>query len=144
MLNRSRLLSMTFGRPTMISKNWNTPLPSLIDDEFLSANENYSFQPSNKPSKLGLLTYSSILFTILDDILLLFYADNQTIDMPTDDNRDHRLREMLSSIVELNRRLDDFVSSVPEYLKSPFLVLYESSMPDQSVQIQQQVLYCRY
>jgi hypothetical protein len=66
---------MTFGRPTMISKQWNVQAPAMIDDEYLLM-DGEGFQPTDVPSRMGLFVYSSKLFEILDEILSTFYTED--------------------------------------------------------------------
>ena len=124
----------------MISTTWKVPYPSLIDDEYLSI-RGEGEQPHGIPSRLGLCTWSSKLFLVLDDILLRLYSPNQnSIHVITDS--EFNIREIVSDVIIVSRRLDEFFESIPTYLRMP-------SSPDSSPQqqgsviIQRQVLYCR-
>ncbi|POR34364.1 Uncharacterized protein TPAR_05450 [Tolypocladium paradoxum] len=139
-----RLLSMTFGRPVMISTRWDVPLPSLIDDEFLRL-QGEGTQPRETPSRLGLLAYSSKLFLILDDILSTFYSSHPESNVTEMAEDELRVDKILSDVISLNRRLDNFPNEVPAYLR------YTTAPPDEgpgyaekSVEIQRQILHCRY
>ena len=59
-IHLDRLLSMTFGRPSMIDKQIDVPIPALIDDEFL-AERGIGKQAENVPCRLGLFVSSSPL-----------------------------------------------------------------------------------
>ncbi|EEU48925.1 uncharacterized protein NECHADRAFT_75561 [Fusarium vanettenii 77-13-4] len=137
-----KLLSMTFGRPAMISSSWHVPLPSLIDDEYLSAH-GQGEQPQNRPSRLGLLIWSSKLFLILDEILLSFYAPHPQKTVDTMSENDLNVQKIISDIMVLNRRIEEFFESIPEYLR---LETGSELIPEQqelSVTIQKQILNCR-
>ncbi|KAF4463549.1 fungal trans domain containing protein [Fusarium albosuccineum] len=111
-----KLLSMTFGRPAMISTSWNVPFPSLIDDEYLSL-DGEGTQPQGIPSRLGLLVWSSKLFLILDDILLNFNAPHPSKSVDTMTEKDFSVQQIISDVLTLNRRIDKFSESIPAYLR---------------------------
>lgn len=141
-LTRSRLLSMTFGRPVMISTKWSVPLPSLIDDEHLQT-QGEGVQP-NVPSRLGLLTYSSKLFLILEDILSNFYSSHPDFNVTEVAEDEVHADKILSDVISLNRRLDSFLAEVPAYLRYVGPPMQNmSAYPNQSLEIQRQVLHCR-
>lgn len=124
----------------MISTTWKVPFPSLIDDEYLST-EGEGEQPHGIPSRLGLCIWSSKLFLVLDDVLLRLYSPNQnSIHVITDS--EFNIQDIVSDVIILSRRLDEFFESIPTYLHMPSS---SDSSPHQqgSVVIQQQVLYCR-
>lgn len=124
----------------MISTTWKVPFPSLIDDEYLST-QGEGQQPHGIPSRLGLCVWSSKLFLVLDDVLLRLYSPNQnSIHVITDS--EFNLREIVSDVVVLSRRLDEFFESIPSYLRMPSDP-DSSNQVEGSVAIQQQVLYCR-
>lgn len=135
-----RLLSMTFGRPVMISTKWDVPLPSLIDDEFLREQQGEGSQPPGTPSRLGLLVYSSKLFLILDDILSTFYSSHPEFNVTEMAPDDVRADRILSDVMSINRRLDRFLEDVPTYLRC---TPEQATNPDKSVELQRQVLHCR-
>ena len=124
----------------MISTTWKVPFPSLIDDEYLST-QGEAEQPTGIPSRLGLCIWSSKLFLVLDDILLRLYSPNQnSIHVITDG--EVNVQELVSDVIVLSRRLDEFFESIPGYLRTP-CDPNSSSQQEGSVVIQQQVLYCR-
>ena len=128
---------MTFGRPVMVHEAYTTPLPSMIDDEYLRTDGEGS-QPTNVSSRMGLCVQSCRLFEILADILSSFY----TPKVRTGPQADFNEQQMVSQVMSFSNRLDSFVESIPHYLKP-------ASSPDMPAQpehltLQQQVLYCRY
>lgn len=126
----------------MISTSWHVPLPSLIDDEYLST-DGQGEQPQNKPSRMGLLICSSKLFLILDEILLSFYAPHPQKTVDTMSENDLNVQKIISDIMVLNRRIEEFFESIPEYLR---LETRSELIPEQqelSVTIQKQILNCR-
>ncbi|KAL1953765.1 hypothetical protein VTO42DRAFT_2296 [Malbranchea cinnamomea] len=133
-----KLLAMTFGRPTMVSKSWSVPLPCLVDDEHLEY-EGEGRQPPNKPSRIGLLVCSSRLFEILDEILSAFYSDGFGPGLNASET-EKQARGIASKVLPLNRRLETFIRSVPHYLR----IDSEEAAQDNCTRLQSQVLYCRF
>jgi len=129
---------MTFGRPVMVSKSYSTPVPSLIDDEYLRM-EGDGTQPQNVPSRMGLFVSSCRLFEILSDILSLFYADSQNTPLESE----LCVQQMVLDLLGFNRRLDSFITSIPDYLKTAHSSQVVVSDKDSCINLQQQVLYCR-
>ncbi|PVH74426.1 hypothetical protein DL98DRAFT_429464 [Cadophora sp. DSE1049] len=135
-----RLLAMTFGRPAMITRSWDIPIPLLIDDEFLQIDGD-GHQPSNIPSRMGLFVYSSKLYDILDKILITFYVEPETSKpISTDDS----LQKLLSNVLTFNRQLDGFHNSAPEYLRLPAKVAHSGIHMNSNIQLQAQILNCRF
>ncbi|RSL47701.1 hypothetical protein CEP53_009834 [Fusarium sp. AF-6] len=137
-----KLLSMTFGRPAMISTSWHVPLPSLIDDEYLSA-DGEGEQPQDKPSRMGLLIWSSKLFLILDEILLSFYAPHPQKSVDTMSENDLNVQQIISDVMVLNRRIEEFFDSIPGYLRLQPGSEFTAEQQELSVTIQKQILNCR-
>lgn len=133
---------MTFGRPTMLSTSWDVPVPALIDDEYLN-NATEGFQPAGKPSVMGLFVSSCNLFELLEEILNSFYSGEPFPDLSKQEKASEMAKAFIAPVLQYNRRLDKFIDSVPEYLK---LTEYGDGMKfsNNSVNLQQQVLYCRY
>jgi hypothetical protein len=130
---------MTFGRPAMVNKSYSTPLPSLIDDEYLRIDSDGA-QPKEANSRMGLFVYSCKLFEILDDILSTFYS----VDAASADTvSESRLQDMVSEVLSFNRRLDSFITSLPDYLKTAQSSQVVMSEKNSWKNLQQQVLYCR-
>ena len=113
MADFDRQLAVMFGRPTMISGQSNVPLPQMVDDEYLQEFSE-GCQPSHVHSQMATLVYSSRLFNILRKILETFYFGDDAImrrsDMPSWSYRS------LQSVLQFNNSLDDFLSSLPQYL----------------------------
>ena len=130
---------MTFGRPAMISTNWDVPFPSLIDDEYLRS-EGEGVQPQNLPSCLGLFAWSSRMFIILDDILTTFYTNHRRKNPVAMMGTEASVQEILSEVVTLDRRLDAFLDSIPEYLHFRTTEDRPGSHASLNVIIQQQIL----
>lgn len=129
---------MTFGRPTMVNGSYGTPMPSLIDDEYLCT-DGEGIQPKGVNSRMGLFVYSCRLFEILKDILSSFYA----VDASSEPIGESRLHSMVSEVLNFNRRLDDFITSLPNYLKTAKSSPVNMSERNSCTNLQQQVLYCR-
>ncbi|KAE9376680.1 hypothetical protein N431DRAFT_400970 [Stipitochalara longipes BDJ] len=76
-----RVLSMTFGRPAMISKSLANavPLPAIIEPENFSYQTNLtSLQAGTPTSMMAFFVHSLQLYSIINDILLqLYMADDQ-------------------------------------------------------------------
>jgi Fungal specific transcription factor domain len=141
--NNNRLLAMTFGRPTMLSNSWSVPIPLLIDDEYLSVQEEGN-QPPNVPSRLGLFVSSCKLFEILHEILISFYAgDPGTGDFKQTESNTVA-RDMIADVLRYNRSLAMFKDSIPDYLRTTGSSHIIISEQNSCVNLQQQVLYCRY
>lgn len=133
-----RLLAMTFGRPFMVYSSYNTPIPSLIDDKYLQiAGE--GLQPASVPSHMGLFVYSCKLFEILADTLSTFYTRAPGNDVENGSS----VEEMISNILKLVRRLENFDQTLPCYLKPASNANSSVSDQDGYINLQQQVLYCR-
>jgi hypothetical protein len=129
---------MTFGRPAMLNRSYNTVVPSLIDDVYLRE-EGEGVQPQHMPSRMGLFVFSCRLFEILDDILSSFYAG----DPSTHPISESRLQNMVLEVLSFNRRLDSFFTSTPDYLKTTRSSQVVISERNSYINLQQQVLYCR-
>ncbi|PVH70178.1 hypothetical protein DL98DRAFT_521762 [Cadophora sp. DSE1049] len=137
-----RLLAMTFGRPAMITRSRDTPYPLMIDDDFLQI-EAEGHQPSNLPSRMGLFVYSSILYDILDKILITFYTPETATESPAPTSADDTVQKLLSNILTYNRQLDGFQKSIPEYLRLPARE-DQPHMNASHVQLQARILNCRF
>ncbi|RDW76781.1 transcription factor domain-containing protein [Aspergillus mulundensis] len=116
-----RVISMTFGRPAMISKAsaGSVPLPVTIDEEyFASASGVEVAQPTDQPSIMSFYAKSLELYEILNDILLSLYKP--TPEEPDDVygfsfNKDSSEREL--TIFELDRALTSWTRSLPPHLR---------------------------
>ena len=71
-----RVISMTFGRPAMISKasSGAVPLPAAVDDEYIpSGSSKEVSQPPDRPSMMAFYAKSLELYEIMNDVLLSLY-----------------------------------------------------------------------
>ncbi|KAE8140557.1 fungal-specific transcription factor domain-containing protein [Aspergillus pseudotamarii] len=71
-----RVISMTFGRPAMISKASceSVPLPATVDEEYIpTASGIEATQPADQPSVMAFYAKSLELYEIMNDILLSLY-----------------------------------------------------------------------
>ncbi|KAG6000348.1 hypothetical protein E4U21_005557 [Claviceps maximensis] len=138
-----RLLSMTFGRPTMIHGTNNVPLPLNMDDEYLGV-DTVGTQPVHAPSYLSLFVNSCVLLEILHDVLHFVTtcepgtetAGEETSMSPPPISR------IVAQVLDLNRRLVHFSKTLPG-----FLHMSESELDNfacsNEVGFQKKVLYCR-
>lgn len=128
---------MTFGRPPVISTS-QVPLPALIDDENLKSGEKWS-QPPDSLSYLSLFVFSCRLFDILKQVLDTFYTQDIRAGPDLDKGGD-----MVTSALAFNRSLEDFHDSIPEWLKARVPTEIDRAAKQNSLHLQQQVLYCRF
>ncbi|KAL4920044.1 fungal-specific transcription factor domain-containing protein [Aspergillus aurantiobrunneus] len=117
-----RVVSMTFGRPAMISKAscGSVPLPATIDEEYIaSASGTDIAQPADQPSIMAFYAKSLELYDILNDILLSLYKP-VTEESP-DDIYDFYFSKSTSddeiTIFELDRSLTKWSRSLPAHLR---------------------------
>lgn len=116
----------------MLQDAGNIPIPLSIDDEFLRDDGEEGLQPVDIPSRLGLFVSSCKLFEHLAEILRTFYTANSEPD------------DLVEIVLRLNRRLDNFATSIPDYLQTSEVSPLDVSEKNNCVHLQQQVLYCRY
>lgn len=127
----------------MIGKSWNVPVPSMTDDEYLLDNGEEGVQPEHVPSRMGLFVLSCPLFEILADILAYFYNDDGGNGYPKHLGSESCNKEILTRVLDFNRRLDNLFDSIPGYLQTTKITRTNVDK-NNSVNLQQQVLYCRY
>ncbi|KAL4814443.1 fungal-specific transcription factor domain-containing protein [Aspergillus spinulosporus] len=117
-----RVISMTFGRPAMISKAscGSVPLPATVDEEYIaSASGSGVEQPADQPSIMAFYAKSLELYDILNDILLSLYKP--VVEESPDDvydlyfNRDTSEDEL--TIFQLDRALTRWTRSLPAHLR---------------------------
>jgi hypothetical protein len=111
---------MTFGRPTMIcAGSWDTPVPTMIDDEYLLV-DGEGTQPPGKHPRMCLFVYSIQLFEIMDEILSSFYIQDSTRKgKRRDRNTDGQWSiDDLTKILIINTKLDRFKGALPQFLKA--------------------------
>ncbi|QIX00436.1 hypothetical protein AMS68_005953 [Peltaster fructicola] len=132
-ISLDRVVAMVFGRPAATQKT-DLPLPSMIDDEYLSEDIR-GVQPREQLPKLGLFNYSCLLFDILEDILSTFYTGNT---VTSERNAEDEAHSMVTAVIGFTKRIDNFVAKVPEWL------LVEHDLhTDSHVRLQQRVLRSR-
>lgn len=137
---------MTFGRPTMTSHNWTVKLPELIDDEYLvdTSDVESGQQPASIRPRIGCFVYTLKLFGIMDDILSFFYATPESMT-PKNKIKDYRSSNLdFSSMVELDRRLNEFETTLPSWLRPLEYKAALGSSLNECYALQVNVLYARY
>ncbi|KAJ5970093.1 uncharacterized protein N7479_000011 [Penicillium vulpinum] len=117
-----RVISMTFGRPAMISKGsgGEVPLPAAVDDEYISSgSSNEVSQPPGQPSMMAFYAKSLELYEIMNDVLISFYkpiSDENAEDIH-DFCFDNAASEGERTIFELDRSLTRWTRSLPLHLR---------------------------
>ena len=117
-----RILSMIYGRPSMIGSQSarEVPLP-LVEDE--NAQSGFGRQRSLQPQRppvLSFYIFSLKLYEILHDVLSNFYFHNSQSGQTTDQCHDKYFGNSPAghpSILELERRLSRWQQSVPDHLR---------------------------
>ncbi|KAL4877987.1 fungal-specific transcription factor domain-containing protein [Aspergillus karnatakaensis] len=117
-----RVISMTFGRPAMISKAscGSVPLPATIDEEYIaSASGSEATQPADRPSFMAFYAKSLELYEILNDVLLSLYKP--VVEESPDDIYDFYFNKETAedelTIFELDRALTKWTRSLPPHLR---------------------------
>ncbi|KAF4152208.1 hypothetical protein CNMCM6936_006361 [Aspergillus lentulus] len=117
-----RVISMTFGRPAMISKAScsSVPLPATVDEEYIPAALGGEVrQPADRPSLMAFYAKSLELYEILNDILLSLYKPvpeenpEDIYDFYFNKGSDEGER----TIFELDRALTKWTQSLPPHLR---------------------------
>ncbi|KAJ3540283.1 hypothetical protein NM208_g5130 [Fusarium decemcellulare] len=125
-----RVVSMTLGRsPTISMSSANAVDRPSIEPPVTASNPGDNSHPE-RHQNLDIFVYSLLLFNILHQILLNFYAPNQTLEK--DDVPAH-----LSTVMDLEENLQDWVQSLPPHLRT-------SSDAASSSKIQTSLLKLRY
>ena len=117
-----RILSMIYGRPSMIGSQSarEVPLP-LAEEQNVQAGfgRQRSLQPQ-RPPVLSFYIFSLKLYEILHDVLSNFYFHNSQSGQTTDQCHDKYFGNSPAghpSILELERRLSRWQQSVPDHLR---------------------------
>jgi hypothetical protein len=135
-----RVISMTFGRPAMISKAscGSVPLPATVDEEYIpTALGGEVRQPADRPSVMAFYAKSLELYEILNDILLSLYKPvpegnpEDIYDFYFNRGPDEGER----TIFELDRALTKWTQSLPAHLRG-----HTSSKPEDAVFYHQSVV----
>ncbi|GAB1201549.1 hypothetical protein APSETT445_000125 [Aspergillus pseudonomiae] len=121
-LTLSRVISMTFGRPAMISKASceSVPLPATVDEEYIpTASGIEATQPADQPSVMAFYAKSLELYEIMNDILLSLYKP--VPEESPEDMYDLYFNKETSqgerTIFELDRALSKWSQSLPSHLR---------------------------
>ncbi|KAH2074078.1 hypothetical protein KXW40_001995 [Aspergillus fumigatus] len=135
-----RVISMTFGRPAMISKAscGAVPLPATVDEEYIPASLGDEVrQPAGRPSVMAFYAKSLELYEILNDILLSLYKPvpeenpEDIYDFYFNKGSDESAR----TVFELDRALTKWAQSLPAHLRGD-----TPSMPEDAVFYHQSVV----
>jgi hypothetical protein len=135
-----RVISMTFGRPAMISKAscGSVPLPATVDEEYIPAALGGEVrQPADRPSVMAFYAKSLELYEILNDILLSLYKP-VPVGNPEDIYDFYFNKgpvEGERTIFELDRALTKWTQSLPAHLRGD-----TSSKPEDAVFYHQSVV----
>lgn len=132
---------MTFGRATITSGEESIPKPMVIDDEYLNEEQD-AIQPADKVPRLGLFVWSLKLYDILYEILATLY--NKGPEKSALRCRDGENWNLLSDVLTLNQRLDEFQEQLPEYLRPQTQSMSPPNLQNADHEkLQRQVLHCR-
>ncbi|KAF5003709.1 hypothetical protein FDECE_9759 [Fusarium decemcellulare] len=112
-----RVLSMTFGRPSMVA-DWLSdavPLPLMIDDDFLDTQTKAAAtRPDGRTTEVAFFIKSLELYRIVNDSLLRLYMGPKEEATIENDN------DTLASVLQLDSRLTQWVRSIPCQLSTAF------------------------
>lgn len=122
------VISMTFGRPAMISRvsSGAVPLPLIVDDEFISSETTSEpSQQGDQPSIMWFYAKTLELYEIMNDVLLSLYKP--VLDDHTEEPHDFYFNSVVSegerTIFDLDRSLTRWTRGLPRHLGA------ESSIP---------------
>lgn len=105
-----RIISMTMGRPPMTPDYSRVPLPSPVDDRYLSHGSEGSRQPEGTISTNQFLHENMKLIGILWKVLLkIYHSEDET---PEEDRSPTRGNEF-KAVMEIDKALEEFESSLP-------------------------------
>ncbi|KAJ6031000.1 hypothetical protein N7540_001732, partial [Penicillium herquei] len=144
-----RVISMTFGRPAMISKysSGAVPLPEAVDDEIIQAGiASEPTQPPETPSVMAFYAKSLELYEIMNDVLLSLYKS--TADESLEDMHDFYFNSGTNegdrTIFELDRSLSRWTRSLPAHLQQwPNVNSENSIFMRQSIVLRARFLHVR-
>ncbi|KAA8911525.1 fungal-specific transcription factor domain-containing protein [Sphaerosporella brunnea] len=111
-----RVVSMTFGRPSMVSLRTQVSLPLPIDDENLSDDPPHCEQPPGIPSRVELFIHTLKLYEILGEILSIFYDSSGGGRGASGGDR-LKYEGCYQSVLRLDKMLLDFQRRLPPYLR---------------------------
>ncbi|KAI5459014.1 fungal-specific transcription factor domain-containing protein [Mariannaea sp. PMI_226] len=139
-VNLDRLVAMTCGRPTMIRSANQVPFPVIVDDEYL-LDQYEGTQPNDVPCRFGLFPTASTLLELLKEVLELHSKYNPARVQEQLESANEK-KKLVTSVMELNRRLDILSASIPEYLKEN--TANNPLGPHRGeIQVQRHILLCR-
>ncbi|KAJ5614870.1 hypothetical protein N7528_008524 [Penicillium herquei] len=144
-----RVISMTFGRPAMISRysSGAVPLPEAVDDEIIQAGiASEPTQPPETPSVMEFYAKSLELYEIMNDVLLSLYKS--TADETMEDMHDFYFNSGTTegdrTIFELDRSLSRWTRSLPTHLQQWLNVNSENTIfMRQSIVLRARFLHVR-
>ncbi|KIV93441.1 hypothetical protein PV10_04654 [Exophiala mesophila] len=120
------------------------PLPTAIDDEYLSAIPNvYGKQPLSRPSLQAFFISTTRLFDILSDVMDRFYTDSRRSDAVASTIHTTNEDLNLKGLVEAEARLNGYWEHLPSSLKSS-LPAPASVGGRRELVLQASVLRCRF
>ncbi|KAM0420552.1 hypothetical protein ACHAPT_011721 [Fusarium lateritium] len=130
-----RVLSMTFGRPSMIA-DWLSdavPLPLMIDDDFLDTQvKPAAVRPDGRTTEVAFFIKSLELYSIVNDSLLQLYMSPK--------EKSAKENDLLASVLRLDSQLTQWARSIPQQLSCA----HTSTDEDFLFQRQRIVLRARY
>ncbi|KAJ6437464.1 sulfite oxidase [Purpureocillium lavendulum] len=108
------VLSMTFGRPSMIAsclpETVHVPAPSMIDDDYLDRGvEPQAIRPDGRPCIVAFFVKTIELYDIINDILLQLYQSSS--DVASKDTH------LLVAVLRFDDRLRKWAQSLPDHLQ---------------------------
>ncbi|CDK26260.1 unnamed protein product [Kuraishia capsulata CBS 1993] len=106
-LMMDRIVSMTFGRPLMVTSPGNVDLPLAVDDELITDTEIKVSNPDDK-CELRFFLESLKLFGILSEILQRFYLGQDHSDS---------MGDPFPSIFQFEQKLQEFEEGLPYFLR---------------------------
>lgn len=128
-----RMASLSFDRPRALSNFTSTPMPELIDDEYLSEKAEGT-QPHGIPSRLGFFVHGMKLLDIRGNFQShLFKTRGRTSS-----------GQELGAILDLISDLDYFLDSLPPYLRTNHVFSPPASENEDCFRLQARVLKARY
>lgn len=112
----TRIMSTSFGRPTMIYKQINNaPHPLPIDDQYLSTTGEGS-QPDGVPARVAHSVYSLKSVDILDEMRTVVFTARLKASQASPNNTDF-IGPDPSALLRLNSRIDDYLNDAPAHLR---------------------------
>ncbi|KAK6205243.1 fungal-specific transcription factor domain-containing protein [Scheffersomyces amazonensis] len=120
-----RIVSMTLGRPLMVTDDHKSELPATVDDEYIT-DEAILYSPVGQPSVLSFFSETVKLYDILSEILQTFYNDEPDYV------------DLFLHIFKFEEKLSRFHENIPDHIK------YGIEMKEKPYERQSIVLHIRY